>query len=159
MSGFWSICCFSLKTKYQQHNPQSLCNKSFCPSIVSFGSVVLIPEGAQEVICQPLPESSPLLQQGPRLRDCSWCFGQRRVPGVALVGKRGARSVRSAAPRRGPRLPRGSSTVTAAGGVGGPGALGSGRISQCTEEEEGGEVKQRRGQEDGCEKTRGIPGR
>lgn len=79
MSGFWSICCFSLKTKYQQHNPQSLCNKSFCPSIVSFGSVVLIPEGAQEVICQPLPESSPLLQQGPRLRDCSWCFGQRRA--------------------------------------------------------------------------------
>lgn len=58
---------------------QSLHNKSFfSPSIVSFGSVVLISETAQNTIFQPLLESSLKLQKGPRLRDWSWWFGQHR---------------------------------------------------------------------------------
>lgn len=68
---------------------------------------------------------------------------QPRVPGVALVDERGALSVRGAAPRRGPRLPRGSTMLTAAGGVGGPGAVGSGRgkISQRARRGKGWESK------------------
>lgn len=135
MCGFWSICCFSLMTQYQQHNLQGLCNKSFSPSIASFGSVVLLPGGAQEAPSQPVAGSSPEPRRGAESEtghgglQGAGSAVQPRVPGVALVDERGARSGGGAAPRRGPR---GSTTLTAAGGVGGPGAVGSGRgrISQ-----------------------------
>lgn len=149
MCGFWSICRFSLKTHYRQHNLQSLCNKSFCPSIASSGRVVLVPEGAREVISQPVPGSSPELrpahesQRGHGGLQRAGSAVQPRAPGAALGHQRGARSVRGAAPRRGPRLPRGSTTLTAAGGVGGPGAVGSGRgkISQRETRGKGRESK------------------
>lgn len=91
MCGFWSIRCFSLKTQYQQHNLQSLCNKSFCSSLGSFGSVVHMPEGAQEEISQPLLGSSPKLQQGPRIRDWSWQLAGRRQSRAAPRSWRCAR--------------------------------------------------------------------
>lgn len=72
---------FSLRTKYQQHNTQGLCNKSFFPfppSMISLGSVVLILGTAQNIFSQPVLDSSLKLQKGPRLRDWSWWFGQHR---------------------------------------------------------------------------------
>lgn len=153
MCGFWSTGCFSLKTQYQQHNLQSLWNKRFCLSIVSFGSPLSLSQRELRrsfpSLCREAVPSSGRAHES-QTGDGGWPSAgsavQPRVPGVALVDERGARSVRAAAPRRGPRLPRGSTTVTAAGGVGGPGAVGSGRgrISQpARRRKEGGKVKQR----------------
>lgn len=161
MCCFWSIRCFCLKTQHQQHDLQSLCDKSFRPSLVSFGSVVLLPEGAQEVISQALE-----LQQGPLSETGHGGLQgvQPRVPGAALGDERGARSLHGD-PRRGPRLPRGSTTVTAAGGVGGPGALGSGRgkLVHGHEGGRGGRKSKAKGEDkkidEKRERKRGVPGR